>query len=56
MIGLWKDRAGIGGEPACTQMHTRNEEPYGMQIVMYEPESETERESEEALFTLVLYM
>lgn len=58
MIGRRKDRAGMGGEPACTQTpkhkqppvmaHTLNDEPYGIQAFMYEPESETERESEEA--------
>ena len=28
--------------------HTLNDEPYGIQAFMYEPESEPERESEEA--------
>ena len=48
----------MGGEPAHTQTpkhnqpavmaHTLNDEPYGIQAFMYEPESEPERESEEA--------
>ena len=41
LIGCRKDRAGMGGEPTCTQtpkhkqppvmVHTLNDEPYGIQ-------------------------